>query len=250
MSKKKIIPCLDIKDGKVVKGVHFVGLTDIGDPAEIARRYNDEAADEIVFLDITATNEGRDTHYALIARAAAELTIPLTVGGGVRTIEDFQKLFDAGASKVSVNSAAVARPALIAEASARFGKERVVVAIDAGNIEGRFQVLTNGGEVNTGKDLVAWARECEALGAGAILLTSIDADGAQTGYDIPMTRAVTESVGIPVIASGGCGAVEDIIQVFQETDCAAALAASLFHYGRATIAQVKREMERSGIPCL
>ena len=250
MVLKRVIPCLDVDSGRVFKGTNFVGLRDAGDPVELAERYDAEGADELTFLDVSASADNRATMLDVVTHTAEQVFVPLTVGGGVRTIEDFQKLFDAGASKVSVNSAAVARPALIAEASARFGKERVVVAIDAGNIEGRFQVLTNGGEVNTGKDLVAWARECEALGAGAILLTSIDADGAQTGYDIPMTRAVTESVGIPVIASGGCGAVEDIIQVFQETDCAAALAASLFHYGRATIAQVKREMERSGIPCL
>jgi len=249
MPPKKIIPCLDIKDGKVVKGVHFVDLVDVGDPVEIARHYNNQGADEIVFLDITATTEERDTHYALIARAAATLTIPLTVRGGIRSVEDFQKIFDAGASKASINSAAVANSALISEASAKFGKERVVVAIDAGKFGDRYQVLTNGGQVNTGLDLVAWAKQCEALGAGEILLTSIDADGAQIGYDLPMTRLVTESVNIPVTASGGCGSIDDIIAVFQETDCAAALAASLFHYGKATVEEVKREMERSGIPC-
>jgi len=249
MPEKRIIPCLDIKDGKVVKGVHFVDLVDVGDPVEIARHYNSQGADEIVFLDITATNEARDTHYELIARAASVLTIPLTVGGGIRSVADFQKIFKAGASKGSINSAAVANPALISEASEAFGRERVVVAIDAGKFGDRFQVLTKGGQVNTGLDLVEWAKQCEALGAGEILLTSIDADGAQTGYDLPMTRLVTESVGIPVTASGGCGSVEDIVQVFQETDCAAALAASLFHYGKATVGEVKEELERRGISC-
>jgi len=250
MLAKKIIPCLDIKDGKVVKGVHFVDLRDIGDPAEIARHYNSQGADEIVFLNITATTEQRDTHYALIARAARELTIPLTVGGGIRSVEDFQKIFDAGAAKGSINSAAVANPQLIAEASAKFGRERVVVAIDAGKFGERYQVLTKGGQVNSGLDLVEWAKQCEALGAGEILLTSIDADGAQTGYDIPMTRLLAQSVGIPVTASGGCGSIDDIIRVFEETDCAAALAASLFHYGKATVGEVKDEMERRGILCV
>ena len=249
MSEKRIIPCLDIKDGRVVKGVNFVDLADVGDPVEIARRYNAQSADEIVFLDITATHERRDTHYALIERAARELSIPLTVGGGVRTLADFEKLFEAGADKVAVNSAAVANPALIAQASEKFGKERVVAAIDAKRAGKEYRVFVNGGRTDTGKDLAEWARQCEALGAGEILLTSMDADGIQVGYDIPMTRLVAERVGIPVTASGGCGSVGDIIAVLRETGCDAALAASLFHYGEATIEEVKSEMERSGIPC-
>ncbi|MCL2568288.1 MAG: imidazole glycerol phosphate synthase subunit HisF [Oscillospiraceae bacterium] len=249
MSEKRIIPCLDIKDGRVVKGVHFVDLADIGDPAEIARRYNEQSADEIVFLDITATTESRDTHYDLFRRAAEGLTIPLAVGGGIRSVEDFQKLFDAGVSKGSINSAAVANPALIAEASAKFGKAAVVVAIDAKKVGNRFEVVVNGGQTNTGLDLVEWAKQCETLGAGEILLTSMDKDGTKDGYDIEMTRAVVEAVNIPVTASGGCGSVDDIVAVFKETDCAAALAASLFHYGTATVEDVKRELERNGIPC-
>ena len=249
MSEKRIIPCLDIKDGKVVKGVHFVDLVDIGDPAEIARHYNAQSADEIVFLDITATTESRDTHYDLIARAAKGLTIPLAVGGGIRSIEDFRKLFAAGASKCSVNSAAVTNSALLSEASAEFGKAAVVVAIDAKKVGDRFEVVINGGQTETGLDLVEWAKRCEALGVGEILLTSMDKDGTKDGYDIEMTRAVVEAVSIPVIASGGCGSVDDIVAVFRETNCDAALAASLFHYGTATVADVKRELERQGIPC-
>ena len=249
MPEKRIIPCLDIKDGRVVKGVNFVGLADVGDPVEIARRYNEQSADEIVFLDITATHEQRDTHYALIERAARELSIPLTVGGGVRALADFERLFEAGADKVSVNSAAVANPALIAQASERFGRERVVVAIDAKQAGQGYNVFVSGGRTDTGKNLLEWAKQCEALGAGEILLTSMDADGTRDGYDIPMTRLVTESVSIQVTASGGCGSVSDIIAVLRETGCGAALAASLFHYGEATIEEVKNEMERSGIPC-
>ena len=249
MFTKKIIACLDIKDGKVVKGTNFVDLTNIGDPVEIARRYDKQSVDEIVFLDITATNERRDTHFALIERAARELSVPLTVGGGIRTIDDFRKILSCGADKVSVNSAAVANPELIREASAQFGRRRVVVAIDAGKSGEGFSVFVNGGRKNTGLDLLRWAKECEMLGAGEILLTSMDCDGVQKGYDIGMTAAVSKCVGIPVIASGGCGCVSHIIDVFKQTDCDAALVASLFHYGKATVSDVKLEMERNGIPC-
>ena len=249
MSQKRIIPCLDMKDGRVVKGIHFVDLADIGDPAEIARRYEEQGADEIVFLDISATTEGRQTHYALIERTAKGIEIPIAVGGGVRTVEDVRTMRAAGASKVSINSAAVSNPALIAEASAEFGKDSVIVAIDAGRVGDGFHVFVNGGQVDTGLDLITWAKECEKLGAGEILLTSIDKDGVQDGYDIELTRQVVEVVSIPVTASGGCGSIDHIIEVFQKTDCAAALAASLFHYGKATVEDVKREMERNGISC-
>ena len=249
MLEKRIIPCLDIKDGKVVKGVNFVDLTDIGDPAQIAGRYDKQSADEVVFLDITATQEQRDTHYALIERAARELSIPLTVGGGIRTASDFEKILSCGADKVSVNSAAVANPQLIREASERFGKQRVVVAIDAKKVGDSFKVFVAGGRTQTDLELVSWAKQCQDLGAGEILLTSMDGDGTQNGYDIPMTRAVVECVDIPVIASGGCGSISHIIDVFKQTDCAAALVASLFHYGKATVGEVKLEMERNGIPC-
>ena len=249
MLEKRIIPCLDIKNGKVVKGVNFVDLTDVGDPVEIAKRYNDQSADEIVFLDITATQENRETHYTLIERAAQELSIPLAVGGGIRTTDDFRKILSRGAKKVSVNSAAVANPELIRQASVLFGKQCVVVAIDGKKVNDSFKVFVKGGTVNTGLDLVQWAKECEALGAGEILLTSMDSDGTQNGYDIEMTKAVAEAVGIPVIASGGCGSIEHIIDVFKQTGCDAALVASLFHYGKATVADVKLEMKRNGIPC-
>jgi len=249
MLEKRIIPCLDIKDGKVVKGVNFVSFVDVGDPAEVAKAYEKQGADEIVLLDITATYEKRDTVYDVIKRAASGLSIPFAVGGGIRTIEDFRKILDCGASKVSINSAAVRTPELISKASKEFGKERVVVAIDAKRVGDGFNVCINGGFEDTGLELTLWAKKCETLGAGEILLTSIDCDGIQDGYDIEMTKAVVESVNIPVIASGGCGKISDIIEVFKKTDCSAALAASLFHFGKATVNEVKLEMQRNGIPC-
>lgn len=244
---KRIIPCLDIKNGKVVKGVNFVGMEDVGDPVIFAKKYEEQGADEIVFLDITATVEKRDTTYPLIKRAASELSIPITVGGGIRSVEDFRKVLDSGADKASVNSAAVTTAGLLKELSAQFGAQRVVAAIDGKKTGSGFKVFINGGTVNTGLDLVEWARECEVSGAGEILLTSMDADGTRDGYDIAMTKAVCDAVAIPVVASGGCGSISDIVQVFGETDCAAALAASLFHYGIATVGDVKQEMKRVGI---
>lgn len=246
---KRIIPCLDIKDGKVVKGINFVDLIDVGDPVEIAKHYEQQGADEIVLLDITATHENRDTVYELIKRTAIEISIPVIVGGGIRSIDDFRKIFVCGADKGSVSSAAVASPGLISAASSEFGKERIVVAIDAKKIGDGYNVFVKGGRENTGLDLVGWARQCESLGAGEILLTSMDGDGTQNGYDIDMLNALVEHVSIPVIASGGCGKTEDIIEVFQQTKCTAALAASLFHYGKATVNDVKLEMERHGIAC-
>lgn len=242
---RRIIPCLDTVNGRVVKGVNFVGLTDIGDPVEIAKRYEDQGADEIVLLDITATNEGRESMYRLLERSAKELRIPVTLGGGIRTIDDFRKALTCGASKVSVNSAAVANPQLIVEASGEFGRERLVVAIDFDGSD----VYVKGGREKTNLDLIEWAKKCDELGAGALLATSIGADGAQKGYDISMTKAIVDAVDIPVIASGGCGVIGDIIDVFKQTGCDAALAASLFHYGKATVNDVKIEMERNGIPC-
>jgi cyclase len=236
-------------NGKVVKGVNFVGLTDVGDPVEIAKRYELQCADEVVFLDITATYDRRDTDRELFDRAARELSIPVTVGGGVRTIDDFRKILACGADKVSINSAAVADPTLISEASAEFGSQCVVVAIDGKKIDDGYNVFVKGGRENTGLDLIEWATRCEKLGAGEILLTSMDADGTKNGYDIAMTTAVVNCVSIPVIASGGCGSIDDIIDVFKRTDCDAALVAGLFHYGTATVNDVKLEMERNGIPC-
>ena len=245
MIAKRIIPCLDTVNGRVVKGVNFIDLSDIGDPIEIAKKYEQQGADEIVLLDITATNEGRESMYGLLKRAASELSIPVALGGGIRTLDDFRKAIDCGASKVSVNSAAVANPELIREASTEFGKERVVVAID---FDGR-DVYVKGGQEKADLDLIEWAKRCEELGAGELLPTSIGGDGAQSGYDIAMMKEICEAVNIPVIASGGCGSIGDIIDVFKQTDCDAALVASLFHYGKAMIGDVKAEMQKEGIPC-
>ncbi|GHT37747.1 imidazole glycerol phosphate synthase subunit HisF [Endomicrobiia bacterium] len=249
MLKKRIIPCLDIANGKVVKGVNFVDLVDVGDPVEVAKRYEQQCADEVVFLDITATYENRDIIYDLIRRAARELSIPLAIGGGIRTVDDFRKILSCGADKVTINSSAVANPNLIRKASEEFGKQCVVVAIDGKLLDNQYKVFVEGGRKNTGLDLVEWAKKCETLGAGEILLTSMDGDGTQNGYDITMTNAVCNSVNIPVIASGGCGSVDDIIDVFRKTNCDAALVASLFHYAMATVRDVKIQMERSDIPC-
>lgn len=250
MLAKRIIPCLDIKNGKVVKGVNFVGLQDVGDPVELAKRYDLQCADEVVFLDITATYENRDIIRDLIERGASELSIPLAVGGGIRTIDDFRMILSSGADKVSVNSAAIKNPQLIKEASDEFGVQCVVVAIDAKQRENQsgYDVYIAGGRENTGIDLIEWAKQCEALGAGEILLTSMDRDGTRDGFDIDMLNAVLEVVSIPVIASGGCGGIEDIVEVFEKTNCDAALAASLFHYGEATIDQVKEECVKHNIP--
>lgn len=249
MLAKRIIPCLDVKDGRVVKGVNFVGLRDAGDPVELAKYYSDAGADEIVFLDITATHEARKTVADVVERTAEQVFVPLTVGGGIRTLEDFQLLLRAGADKISVNSAAVRDPQLIARAAERFGSQCVVLAIDAKRREnGRFEVVVNGGRIFTGLDAVEWAVEGERLGAGEILLTSMDADGTKAGFDLDMTRAVTQAVSIPVIASGGCGSLEHFAQVFEQTGCDAALAASLFHFGELTVEQVKDYLAGRQIP--
>ncbi len=248
MLAKRIIPCLDVKDGRVVKGVNFVGLRDAGNPVALAKYYSDAGADEIVFLDITATYEARKTVAQVVERTAEQVFVPLTVGGGIRTLEDFQLLLRAGADKISVNSAAIRDKTLLSRAAERFGSLCVVVAIDAKkNAQGGWEVVTHGGRVFTGLDALQWAKEAEALGAGEILLTSMDADGTQAGFDLPLTRAVTQAVGIPVIASGGCGSLEHFVQVFEETDCDAALAASLFHFGTLTIPQVKTFLRERSI---
>ena len=217
MLTKRIIPCLDIKDGKVVKGINFVGLKDVGDPIELAKRYDLQCADEVVFLDITASYENRDIIKDLIERAASELTIPLAVGGGIRTLDDFRMILASGADKVSVNSAAISHPQLIKDASDEFGSQCVVVAVDAKKRadESGWDVYVKGGRENTGIDLITWVRQCEQLGAGEILLTSMDADGTKAGYDLAMLNAVCQAVTIPVIASGGCGSIQDIIDVFE-----------------------------------
>ena len=249
MLAKRIIPCLDVRDGRVVKGINFVNIRDAGDPVELARFYSVQGADEIVFLDITATSDGRATVADVVERTAEQVFVPLTVGGGIRTLEDFQQLLRAGADKISVNSAAVADKTLIARAAERFGSQCVVLAIDArARGDGTYEVVVAGGRTPTGLDAVEWARRGEALGAGEILLTSMDADGTKAGFDLEMTRAVTQAVSIPVIASGGCGSLEHFAQVFAETDCDAALAASLFHFGELTVPQVKEYLRKRKIP--
>ena len=249
MLAKRIIPCLDVRDGRVVKGVNFVNIRDAGDPVELARFYSDQGADEIVFLDITATSDGRATVADVVERTAEQVFVPLTVGGGIRTLEDFRQLLRAGADKISVNSAAVKDPGLISRAAERFGSQCVVLAIDARRRpEGSYEVVVAGGRTPTGLDALEWARRGEALGAGEILLTYMDADGTNAGFDLEMTRAVTQAVSIPVIASGGCGSLEHFAQVFAETDCDAALAASLFHFGELTVPQVKEYLRKRKIP--
>ena len=249
MLAKRIIPCLDVRDGRVVKGVNFVNIRDAGDPVALAKYYSDQGADEIVFLDITATHEARKTVADVVQRTAEQVFVPLTVGGGIRTLEDFRDLLRAGADKISVNSAAVKDPTLIARAAERFGSQCVVLAIDARkNADGSFEVVIAGGRIPTGKDLIEWAKEGERLGAGEILLTSMDADGTKAGFDLEMTKAVVDAVRIPVIASGGCGSLAHFAQVFEETDCDAALAASLFHFGELTVPQVKDYLRAQNIP--
>ena len=251
MFAKRIIPCLDVRDGRVVKGVNFVNIRDAGDPVELATYYSQQGADEIVFLDITATHEARATVEDVVRRTVEQVYVPVTVGGGIRTVEDFQRLLRCGADKISVNSAAVKNPALISEAAERFGSQCLVLAIDARRWQdGRdgWEVVVAGGRIPTGKDLIQWAKEGETLGAGEILLTSMDADGTKQGFDLPMTRAVTQAVGIPVIASGGCGSLEHFAEVFQKADADAALAASLFHFGELTVPQVKEYLSSENIP--
>ena len=249
MLAKRIIPCLDVRDGRVVKGVNFVNIRDAGDPVELAKYYSDQGADEIVFLDITATSDARDTVADVVERTAAQVFVPLTVGGGIRTLEDFQRLLRAGADKISVNSAAVARPELISKAAERFGSQCVVLAVDARSRgDGTWEVVVAGGRKPTGMDLIEWVKKGEALGAGEILLTSMDADGTKAGFDLAMTKAVTNAVSIPVIASGGCGSLAHFAEVFEETGCDAALAASLFHFGELTVPQVKEYLETRQIP--
>jgi cyclase len=246
---RRIIPCLDIRAGRVVKGVRFVDLRDAGDPVAHAPFYEEEGADELVFLDITASVEDRGILLEVVRRVAEVLSIPFTVGGGVRDVEDFRALLRAGADKVSINTAAVQHPERITEAARRFGSQCVVVAIDAKRIgPDRWEVYIHGGRTPTGLDAVAWAREAERRGAGEILLTSIDADGTREGYDLALTRAVAEAVGIPVIASGGAGAPEHFYRVFTEGKADAALAASLFHFRELRIADLKRYLAERGIP--
>jgi imidazole glycerol-phosphate synthase subunit HisF len=251
MLMKRVIPCLDVHEGRVVKGVNFVNLRDAGDPVEMAAIYDHEGADEVVFLDITASHEERPTMLDVAARTAEECFIPYTVGGGMRTAADIRAMLSAGADKISLNSAAVREPGLITLTSRIYGSQCIVVAIDARRIAGdleRWEVFINGGRVNTELDAVAWAEEAERLGAGEILLTSMDCDGTKAGYDIALTRAVTRAVNIPVIASGGAGELDHFAEVCVEADADAVLAASVFHFGTFTVRQVKEAMGRAGIP--
>lgn len=249
MLAKRIIPCLDVRDGKVVKGINFVGIKEVGDPVELAKQYSDSGADEIVFLDITASHEGRATMLDVVRRTAEVVFVPLTVGGGIRTIDDVRDTLRAGSDKVGINSAAVRNPELINEAAKLFGRQCIVAAVDAKRVDdGGWHVVINGGRIDTGKDLLEWVQELEERGAGEILLTSMDADGTKAGYDLEMTKAVCDLVNIPVIASGGAGSVDDFADVFAATGCDAALAASLFHYGELTIDEVKDAMRARGIP--
>lgn len=250
MLAKRIIPCLDVTGGRVVKGVNFVELRDAGDPVEIAARYNEQGADELTFLDITATSDGRDLILPIIEAVASQVFIPLTVGGGVRTVDDVRRLLNAGADKVSFNSAAVANPQIIREASDKYGAQCIVVAIDAKRrTEGAgWEVYTHGGRKNTQLDAVAWAQRMAELGAGEILLTSMDRDGTKIGFDLELTRAVSDAVPVPVIASGGVGALEHLAEGIQQGGADAVLAASIFHYGTFTVGQAKAMLASRGIP--
>lgn len=251
MLAKRIIPCLDVKDGRVVKGVNFVNFRDAGDPVENARFYDEEGADELVFLDITASHEKRKIILDVVARTAEEVFMPLTVGGGVRTTQDIRDLLNAGADKVSLNTAAVYNPEIVREASYMFGSQCIVVAIDGkktGKTPSGFEISVHGGRTMTGIDCLEWAKKAEELGAGEILLTSMDADGTKDGYDIPMTRAVTDIVGIPVIASGGAGTAKHLRDAVVEANADAVLAASIFHYREIPVRELKKYLASEGIP--
>lgn len=249
MLTKRIIPCLDVDMGRVVKGVNFVNLKDVGDPVAIAEFYNKEGADELVFLDITATHEGRANMIDVVKRTAEKVFIPLTVGGGIRTLDDFKEILRAGADKISINSAAIRNPILIKDASEKFGSQCVVVAIDGKKRENGsgWNVFINGGRIDTGLDAIKWSKKVEELGAGEILLTSMDADGTKQGYDVEFTDAVCKAVNIPVIASGGCGKLQHFVDVFKESGADAALAASLFHFRELTINEVKEYLSKDDI---
>jgi cyclase len=249
---KRIIPCLDVTNGRVVKGVNFVQLRDAGDPVEIARRYDEQGADELTFLDITATSDNRDLILHIIEDVAAQVFIPLTVGGGVRQVEDVRRLLNAGADKVGINTAAVTNPQLVADAAARFGSQCIVVAIDAKQVSApgeplRWHVFTHGGRKDVGLDAVEWAKKMEALGAGEILLTSMDRDGTKSGFNLELTRAIADAVSIPLIASGGVGNLDHLVEGVTIGHADAVLAASIFHYGEFTVEQAKRYMAQHGI---
>ena len=248
MHLKRVIPCLDVDGGRVVKGIEFVQLRDAGDPVEMASRYEREGADELVFLDITASAEKRDTMVQLARRTADEVFIPFTIGGGIRSVDDAQAVLDAGADKVSVNSAAVQRPGLIGELAEVFGAQCVVLAIDAKRVGGGYEVFVNGGRTPAGRDAIEWAREGTERGAGEILLTSMDRDGTEDGYELALTRAVADAVDVPVIASGGAGTLDHLVDAVEEGHADAVLCASIFHYGAYTVREAKDRMRAAGIP--
>lgn len=247
MLTKRIIPCLDVKDGRVVKGVKFLGLKDAGDPVEVAKRYDDEGADELTFLDITASHEKRKTILDIVEKTASQVFMPVTVGGGVRTLEDIRNLLNAGADKVSINTAAITRPEFVREAAEKFGTQCIVVAIDAKKMENHFEIFTHGGRNATGLDAVEWAKKMQSFGAGEILLTSMDRDGTKSGYDLVLTRAIAEATTIPVIASGGVGTLEHLYEGLTIGGADAVLAASIFHYQEYTIAQAKEYLLQKGV---
>jgi len=247
MLTKRIIPCLDVKDGRVVKGTKFVNLRDAGDPVEVAKQYNAQCADELVYLDITASHEKRGIFLDVVAKTAEQVFMPLTVGGGIKTLNDIRQLLNAGADKVSINTSAVEHPNLIKESSGCFGRQCIVVAIDAKKSKNGWEVYTHGGRTATGRDVIAWVKEAEALGAGEILLTSMDFDGTKNGYDIALTKAVCDAVNIPVIASGGAGHLKDFCDIFAQTSADAALAASVFHYGELKVGDVKAYLRKHNI---
>lgn len=249
MLTKRIIPCLDVTAGRVVKGVNFVELKDAGDPVEIARRYNDQGADELTFLDITASSDQRDLILNIIEDVSSQVFIPLTVGGGVRTVEDVRRLLNAGADKVSINTSAVTNPQLVADASSRYGSQCIVVAMDAKQVSpGRWEIFTHGGRNATGLEVIEWAKKMAQFGAGEILLTSMDKDGTKSGFDLELTRAVSDAVNIPVIASGGVGNLQHLADGVLEGHADAVLAASIFHYGEYTVQQAKKFMQERNIP--
>jgi imidazole glycerol-phosphate synthase subunit HisF len=249
MLKARIIPCLDVKEGRVVKGVNFVDLVDAGDPVEQARLYDREGADELCFLDITASHENRETIFDVVARTAEQCFMPLTVGGGVRTVEDIRKLLLAGADKVSVNTAAVKNPEFVRQAAEKFGSQCIVVSVDAKTTPaGAFEIFTHGGRNPTGIDAVAWSRRMVDCGSGEILLTSMDRDGTKIGFNIPLTRAIVEAVSVPVIASGGVGTLDHLVEGIVEAGASAVLAASIFHFGTYSIAEAKAHMKAAGVP--
>ena len=247
MLTKRIIPCLDVKDGRVVKGTNFVNLRDAGDPVEIAALYDEQGADEIIFLDITASHEKRSIILDVVAKTAEKVFMPLTVGGGIKSVEDIRTLLKAGADKVSMNTSAVQNPKLIKESAEKFGSQCIVLAVDAKKIARGWQVFIHGGRTHTGKDVIQWVKEVEKLGAGEILLTSMDFDGTKNGYDIELTKTVCDAVNIPVIASGGAGTLEHFSDIFKKTNADAALAASVFHYRQFSIKEVKQHLKSKRI---